>query len=203
MRARSGPIAASERPLRSTPRARRHDVGVVVRLTGWHSERRRRLSPFKPFMNLHHVPVSHRAVAAALTVLLHLLVFAALLRVTTRAAEPAPPSAWFEIGAERLRDAGDRLVSVDLVPDLSGGAPLCPGSSYVGVGITADPRTERIVMVGDDTPASRAGLQRDDIVLNPSVWRETREEGTLLRVRVLRKSGQATLVVRVGRICIE
>ena len=34
-----------------------------------------------------------------------------------------------------------------------------------------DPRTERIILVGDDTPASRAGLQHDDIVLNPGVWR--------------------------------
>src|SRR6185295_17192158 len=100
----------------------------------------------------------------------------------------APPFAGFEVvGAERLRDAGDRLVSVDIRPGLSGSAPLCPGSSYIGVGVTADPRTERIIMVGDDTPASRAGLQRDDIVLNPSVWREAHEDGTLLLVHVLRE----------------
>jgi hypothetical protein len=147
---------------------------------------------------------SHRVVAAALTLLLHALVLAALLHVSTRALAPPPRSAWFEVSAERLRDAGDRIVSVDLLPEPSGGAPICPGSSYVGVGITADPRTERIVMVGDDTPASRAGLQRDDIVLNPSVWHEAHEEGTLLFVRVLREDGQqATLMVRVGRICIE
>ena len=147
---------------------------------------------------------SHRAVAAALTVLVHALVFAALLHVGTRVAAPPSPSAWFEVSAERLRDAGDRVVSVDLLPAPSGGALLCPGSSYVGVGITADPRTERIVMVGDDTPASRAGLQRDDIVLNPGVWRDAHEEGSLLFVRVLREDGlQATLMVRVGRICIE
>jgi len=148
--------------------------------------------------------VSHRAVAAALTVLLHVLIIAVLLHVTTRALPPPPPSAWVEARAERLRDAGDRLVGVDILPDRSGSALLCPGSSYVGVGITADPRTERIVMVGDDTPAARAGLQRDDIVLNPSVWSEAHEDGTLLFVRVLREGGgQATLMVRVGRICIE
>ena len=48
----------------------------------------------------------------------------------------------------------------------------CSGSSYVGVGVLADPRTQRIILVGDDTPASRAGLQHDDIVLNPDVWRD-------------------------------
>ena len=156
-------------------------------------------------MSLHRaVWVSHRAVAAALTVLLHVLVFAALLHVTTRVMTPPPPSAWLETSAERLRDAGDGVVGVDLLPELSGSVLVCPGSSYVGVGVTADPRTERIVMVGDDTPASRAGLQRDDIVLNPGVWRDAHEEGTVLLVRVLREDGrQATLMVRVGRICIE
>jgi hypothetical protein len=159
----------------------------------------------KPFVNLHLGDgIPHRAVAAALTVLLHVMIVAALLHVTTPALPPTPPSAWFEVSANRLRDAGDRIVSVALLPEPSGGALACPGSSYVGVGITADPRTERIVMVGDDTPASRAGLQRDDIVLNPSVWHEAHEEGTLLFVRVLREDGQqATLMVRVGRICIE
>jgi len=129
---------------------------------------------------------------------------AAVLHVSTRALAPPPPSAWLEVGADRLRDAGDRIVSVDLVPEPSRGALVCSGSSYVGVGVTADPRTERIVMVGDGTPASRAGLKRDDIVLNPGVWREAHEEGALLPVRVLREDGQqATLMVRVGRICIE
>jgi hypothetical protein len=155
-------------------------------------------------MNLHHgARLSHRAVAAALTVLLHVLLVAALLHVTSRAVTPPPPALWFEVSAERLRDAGDRVVSVDIRPELSGAAPLCPGSSYVGVGITADPRTERIVMVGDNTPASRAGLQRDDIVLNPGVWLGAHEEGDVLVVRVLRKGGQTTLMVRVGWICIE
>jgi hypothetical protein len=64
------------------------------------------------------------------------------------------------------------------------------------------PRTDRIILVGDDTPASRAGLRHDDIVLNPSVWQQARVEGALLLVRVLRDGGQVTLPVLVGRICI-
>jgi hypothetical protein len=35
------------------------------------------------------------------------------------------------------------------------------------------------------------------------VWREAHEEGAVLHVRVLRESGQVTVMVRVGRICIE
>jgi hypothetical protein len=79
----------------------------------------------------------------------------------------------------------------------------CSGSSYVGVGVTADPRTERIILVGEDTPASRAGLQHDDIVLNPVVWRDSHQEGVLLRVEVLREGVTMTVPVRVGKICID
>ena len=147
--------------------------------------------------------VMPRAVAAALTVLLHLLVVAALLRVTTRDVEPPAPSNPFEMSAERLRDAGERIVGVEIRPTLTTNGLVCPGSSYVGVGVTADPRTDRIILVGENTPAARAGLRHDDIVLNPAVWREPREEGVLLLVLVLRDSAKLVVPVRVGKICIE
>jgi TRAP-type C4-dicarboxylate transport system permease large subunit len=76
---------------------------------------------------------------------------------------------------------------------------VCEGSSYIGVGVTADPRTDRIILVGDNTPASRAGLQHDDIVLNPAVWRDAHVEGTLLHVLVLREGGQRLVSVLVGK----
>ena len=107
-------------------------------------------------------------------------------------------------GADRLRDAGERIVPVEIRsgPSPSAGALACAGSTYVGVGITADPRTERIILVGDDTPASRAGLRHDDIVLNPEVWRDAHRDGALLLVRVLREGTQTIVPVRVGWICI-
>jgi hypothetical protein len=144
-----------------------------------------------------------RAVAATLTVLLHLLIIAALLRVTTVAVEPPHLLGGHEASAESLRDAGERVVSVDIQPGLSLIGLACAGSSYVGVGVTADPRTQRIILVGESTPASRAGLQHDDIVLNPDVWRDAHQEGVLLRVRVLREGETMTLAVRVGKICID
>ncbi len=146
--------------------------------------------------------VELRAVAAVLTVLLHLLVLLALLRVTTSVIEPPRPPAARETNADRLRDAGERIVSVDIRPGLSTSGLVCAGSTYVGVGVTIDPRTQRIILVGDDTPASRAGLQHDDIVLNPEVWRDARREGALLRLLVLREGGTTTVPVRVGWICI-
>jgi hypothetical protein len=57
-------------------------------------------------------------------------------------------------------------------------------------------------MVGDDTPASRAGLQHDDIVLNPEVWRDAYQEGVVLRLLVLRDGAKTIVPVRVGWICI-
>jgi hypothetical protein len=146
--------------------------------------------------------LEHRALGAVATVVLHVLVVAALVRVTTVAVEP-PTLPAHDTSADALRDAGDRiLVPVDIRPDLSSSALACPGSRYVGVGITADPRTQRIVMVGDDTPASRAGLRPDDIVLNPDVWSDAHQDGALLRVRVLRDGMTTVVPVRVGWICI-
>ena len=114
-----------------------------------------------------------RAVAGTLSVLLHGLVLTALFRVASGFIDP-PPATHETATAERLHGAGTPVARIELRP---GGLPsglACPGSSYVGVGVTADPRTERIILVGDDTPASRAGLQHDDIVLNPAVWRDRR-----------------------------
>ena len=143
------------------------------------------------------------AIAGMLSVLLHVLILSALLRVATGLASPPPPSNQ-EATADKLRGAGERIARVQL---LRAGVPMnglaCSGSSYVGVGVTADPRTERIILVGDDTPASRAGLQHDDIVLNPAVWQASHREGELLRVQVLRDGVTMIVAVRVGKICID
>jgi len=143
-----------------------------------------------------------RAFAAMLSVLLHLLVVSVLVRVATASIDAAPPLE-HEASADKLRGGGDRIARIELRPGLAATGPACSGSSYVGVGVTADPRTERIILVGDDTPASRAGLQHDDIVLNPAVWRDSLREGELLRVQVLREGVTLTVPVRVGKICIE
>lgn len=147
--------------------------------------------------------VAPRAVAAGFTVLLHLAIVLGLTRVTTAVEKPPPPPGAHAVTVDRLYSVGERLVDVDLVPSGSTTSDLaCAGSRYVGVGVTADPRTERVILVGDDTPASRAGLQHDDIVLNPEVWRQTLREGMILRVRVLREGGTLVIPVRVGTICI-
>jgi hypothetical protein len=143
-----------------------------------------------------------RAVAAMLSAVLHLLFLSLFVRVATDVINaPRPPE--HELTADRLHGAGERIARMELRPGLSPSGLACAGSSYVGVGVTADPRTERIILVGDDTPASRAGLQHDDIVLNPAVWRESHDEGALLRVKVLSEGVTMTVPVRVGKICID
>jgi len=152
---------------------------------------------------MHAVSAESRLIGAVLTALLHLLVLAGLLRATARPVESPKPPALQPASAQRLRGAGEQLVEVDIRPGLSARhGRACDGSSYVGIGITTDPRTDRIILVGDDTPASRAGMRHDDIVLNPSVWQHAHVEGALLFVVVLRDGGQVTLPVLVDRICI-
>jgi hypothetical protein len=145
-----------------------------------------------------------RAAAAMLTLLLHLLILYALLRVTASVERPPPlpPSAEQPITADTLHDAGERIVSVDIRPGLATRGLVCTGSSYIGVGITATPGSERIILVGDNTPASRAGLRRNDVVLNPVVWRDAHTEGALLRLLVLREGVRLVVSVLVGKICI-
>jgi len=144
-----------------------------------------------------------RAVAATMTVLLHLLILLALLDVTASAVKPPPGPAWQQAMVDKLYETGAQIVSVDIRPALSARGLACAGSSYVGVGVTAELRTERIMLVGDDTPASRAGLQHDDIVLNPEVWQDAHREGVVLQVTILRQSVKMTVPVRVGKICID
>jgi hypothetical protein len=142
------------------------------------------------------------AVAAMLSVLLHLLILSVLFRVTMGLVNPPQPSNQ-ETTANKVRGAGDGIARIELRAGHPTSGLACSGSSYVGVGVLADPRTERIVLVGEDTPASRAGLQHDDIVLNPAVWRDSHQEGVLLRVKVLREGVTMIVSVRVGKICIE
>ena len=143
-----------------------------------------------------------RAVAATLSLLLHVLALGAIVRVASGVID-APATADPEMSADTLRGAGERIALVELRPGLPPSGLPCAGSSYVGVGVTADPRTERIILVGDDTPASRAGLQHDDIVLNPAVWRDSHLEGVVLSVQVLREGATLVVPVRVGKICID
>ena len=146
--------------------------------------------------------VDPRALAAILTVLLHLLIASALVRVTTSVVKPPQPPAEQETTADKLHGAGEQIINVDISPGLSTRGLACAGSSYIGVGVTAEPSTERIILVGENTPASRAGLQHDDIVLNPGVWRDAHEEGALLQLVILREGVKMAVSVLVGKICI-
>ena len=101
------------------------------------------------------------------------------------------------------RSAAREVISVDTRPGQSTlSAMACDGSSYIGVGTTTEPKSERISLVGANTRASRAGMPHDDIVLNPIVWNDARTEGALLRVLILRRGVQMVLSVLVGKICI-
>ena len=148
---------------------------------------------------MHH---ERRALAAILTVLLHALTVFALVRVTASPIKPPRPPAGYEMTADKLYGAGEQTITVDIGARLAENGLVCSGSSYVGVGVTAERGSERIILVGDNTPASRAGLLHDDIVLNPDVWHDAHREGALLHVLVLREGVKMAVSVLVGKICI-
>jgi len=146
--------------------------------------------------------IEPRVMAATLTLLLHLLIVSALVRITARLAAPPHPPAEQAQTADSLHGMGERIVKVDIVPEMSANGLACEGSSYIGVGVTAEPGSERVILVGENTPASRAGLQHDDIVLNPEVWRDAHREGARLHLRVLRAGVEVSISLQVGKICI-
>lgn len=147
--------------------------------------------------------VEPRAVGAIVSVLLHVLTLFALVGVTASVVKPPlPPAPEHETTADKLHGAGEQIIEVDIRPGLTTPGLACEGSSYIGVGVTAEPGSERIILVGDNTPAARAGLQHNDIVLNPDVWRDVHQEGALLHVMILRDGVKMAVVMLVGKICI-
>jgi hypothetical protein len=143
-----------------------------------------------------------RIVAAILTVLLHAAILFALVHVTAGVVTPSAPPPLHEMTADQLHGAGEQVIDVDIRPGLSTSGLVCPGSSYIGVGVTAEPGSQRIVLVGENTPASRAGLQHDDIVLNPGVWEDAHTDGAILHLLILRRGATLAVSVLVGKICI-
>ena len=75
-----------------------------------------------------------RTVAGLLSVLLHLVILSALVRVATGSIDaPRPPEQ--EATADKLREAGEHVARVELRPGLLTSGLPCSGSSYVGVGV--------------------------------------------------------------------
>lgn len=81
-------------------------------------------------------------------------------------------------------------------------APVkCEHGEYTGVGIMSGVGG-RVWLVGENTPASRAGLKDDDIILNVDILAPDRYSvGTPLTLEVMRGDQHLRLVVFIGRVC--
>jgi hypothetical protein len=144
-----------------------------------------------------------RPICAALVLLLHALTVLALLPTSSAAPPPQhtkpPPQA-----PERLTGADrDVTVRVKLPGPGNAGGISCTGGSYIGVGVMVSARDE-VMMVGERTPAERAGLMRGDKVMNGEVWtRDSNVAGTVLHLVIMRDGKQFERDVTVGRICTD
>lgn len=148
-----------------------------------------------------------RLAAAALSLALHLLLGWTLLHVTATAPPPPPKhTAWNDEGAESARHlrGAESLVDVRPLADqgISGGTGACPDKSYVGIGIVVSAGLDVIMMIGTNTPASRAGLKEGDILLGVD-WSKVvgAPEGTRVPLVVLRDATQFPVTLTVARIC--
>jgi hypothetical protein len=108
-----------------------------------------------------------------------------------RGTEPAPLQV-------RLLAEGQTF---DAPPPAEPAEPECADGSYVGIGVLDD-LSGRILMVGENTPASRAGLRVGDVILNAAILGPNRyPAGAVIALRVRSDADQRFVDVRVGKVC--
>lgn len=135
-----------------------------------------------------------------LTLLLHAALLLSLVRVTGSSAAP-PPKQTNHPPAPHLHARSDS-VDVLLIPgDGKGGIHKpCAGTEYVGIGVMLSSRGDWILLIGENTPASRAGLHIGDTVLNREALNEPRL-GATIRLVIERGGSQFPVEMAAATIC--
>jgi S1-C subfamily serine protease len=145
-----------------------------------------------------------RGASIILTLLLHLLLIAALLivRPVVKVPPPVPdteealvPIRMYSDGEhERLRLQGENGPAISDDP--------CGGRFYLGIGII-DGAGGFVLFVAPGAPADRAGIRSGEEILNVDILGQNRyPEGTRLTLQVASTSGERRAVeLRVEKIC--
>lgn len=122
-----------------------------------------------------------RIVGIVGTIALHLLLLFSLLPVVSSSQQPAG-----EINRPtdvKSLKAGQGLVEAKIVAGEGLYGASCEGGSYIGLGFTVG-RNGFVLMVGENTPASRAGLTHGDVVLNEGDLMKSWELGETVVVKL-------------------
>ncbi len=144
-----------------------------------------------------------RYLGAAASGLAHVLLLLLLLDATSRATKlpPKPADIAREHTAQHVYGAG--LVPVNLQDGT--GMHLgqeCPDRHYTGIGVLTSSAEDRIIDIGPNTPAERAGLKRGDAILNPEVFQtDNYPPGAILHLRIRRDDGELEVRVVPAKIC--
>jgi hypothetical protein len=98
----------------------------------------------------------------------------------------------------------DGMPETHLSGTRDGNGWACGGRIYRGVGIKMAPWNGMVQEIGIDTPASRAGLEEGDVILNRGILEVDRyAAGTELVLDVQRGPLRLKLPIVVERICQE
>lgn len=136
-----------------------------------------------------------RICGAAGSLLLHALVIFLLLSHTSVVYKP--PEQHTAVDVEYARE--QKLKGEETI----GNGLECGGYHYTGVGILVA-SSGRILDVGPNTPASRAGLKEGDILVDENQLAPDRFViGTTVHVLVRRDGVVFDVPIHIGRICSE
>ena len=142
-----------------------------------------------------------RWIAGISTILLHLLLLLALVPVVSTQQPPAQQQKNESETAKSLR-GGQGLVEAKIIAQNGYSGPSCDGGSYVGIGILVG-WGATIKSVGDNTPASRAGLKEGDMILNESDLQMNWKGGEIVVLKIQRGQEQLEIAIKVEKICYD
>lgn len=142
-----------------------------------------------------------RLIGATGAILLHLLLVLALLPGVPVNREPSTPTDTNPQAAKKLK-GGQSLVEAKIIAPEGLQGPSCASGSYVGIGILVG-WGGTVKSVGENTPASRAGVLEGDIITNESDLDTSWKGGEAVVLHLLRGGEKVVVGMKVEKICYE
>lgn len=142
-----------------------------------------------------------RLIGAVGALLIHLMLLLSLLPIAPTQVTPPTPTDMSQQAAKKLK-GGQSLVEAEIIAPEGLQGPSCASGSYVGIGILVG-WGGTVKSVGENTPASRAGVLEGDIITNESDLDTSWKGGEAVILHLLRGGEKVVIGMKVEKICYE